>query len=113
MSLVEHFDEIQKLVAAGVGAVGGAFLMILKARKESSKDGKDIAASDATKDVIELLRQEVARLSRQNAALAELVNQLQIQVIALRRENSELDFIKRTASNLYGSQTSQSDPKRS
>ena len=48
------------------------------------------AIADANNGIITLLRAEIDRLSAQNTRLAIMVNDLQMQVIEIRKENHEL-----------------------
>jgi cell division protein FtsB len=74
--------------AAAVGIMK-LFERFRNTQKSSSMVGAEI-------DVIEGLRKALSRLSEQNGSLATSLNELQTEVIALRRENAELHLTVRS-----------------
>lgn len=90
LQLTPIIEEVQQL-APGVFAGGlAAALAWFRMRRVTARDNKGTTADDATAAVISMLRAEVQRLSDQNTKLAEIVNDLQMQVVALHTKNSEL-----------------------
>ena len=83
----------EKSVEAGGWLVAGAASVVLvlsKLRATMSQDKNGAAIADANNGIITLLRAEIDRLSAQNTRLAIMVNDLQMQVIEIRKENHEL-----------------------
>ena len=85
--MAESSGEIAGWIVAGGASLVAAVTLI---RKMISGSNKDAATDSATTDVIELLRSEVQRLSEQNQRFSVLISNLQLEVIALRDENSRL-----------------------
>lgn len=78
-------------IIAGAGAVAAALVVGLnKAVAILGKTRIDTAHSSAQAEVVNGLREELARMRMQNAELAETLNDLQKEVIYLRSENAEL-----------------------
>jgi FtsZ-binding cell division protein ZapB len=78
-------------VIVGTGGVGSSlWLLWKKFLVSNSKETKNLAASDAEVDVINLLRSEVKRLSEINVELANALNELQLENINLKREISNM-----------------------
>jgi FtsZ-binding cell division protein ZapB len=99
---LEVAKEFAGWIAAGISST---ILLYTKTRKVAAKDLKEGNAESATSDVIELLRAEVNRLAVQNAALAKIVGDLQLEVIAVREENGQLRAaLQRLGANIDGEQ---------
>lgn len=96
--------DLPELIAAGTTAlIGGAFAL-RKLQSQWVRDGGDMAGNEAKRDVIELMRDELQRLSKVNSELAIQVNKFQlenvqltsrlatvtIQMADLQHENAEL-----------------------
>lgn len=103
--------DVSSVTAWIVAAGGGILLGLVKLRSMLSSEKTSTAGSDASGGVIEMLRVEVNRLAEQNTRLATMVNDLQLQVIALRTENSELRTLILKDSNVQ--QYSKAADKRS
>lgn len=82
-----------------IGAVLAAVGSLVVGMKKLSKGWK---ADSAETEVIDLLRAEVARLSSQNTALADKLNELQKELITL---NSELARMTVENNNLHAEVT--------
>jgi FtsZ-binding cell division protein ZapB len=81
------YTEIGTLAA---GALGGLALAYYKLKKIIASDQAATQNDSAQINIVTLLREEINRLSEQNVKLARIVNTLQLEVITLRNENSEL-----------------------
>ena len=61
-----------------------------KIRRVNAYDKNEAESSNAHIGILDMLRDEINRLSVQNTKLTDIVNKLQIEVIELRQENAEL-----------------------
>ena len=86
-SFLQHLQDFGMWVVAPIAA---AFAGYFKITRAAANDVKNKDADHAASDVINLLREELARLSEQNSRLAEAVNNLQTEVLELRAENVTL-----------------------
>lgn len=74
------------LTAAGVAA-GSFILGWSRMAKNWAADRRDRVASDAATDIVSGLREEVARLQKVNAALADELNRMQLRCAELLGQN--------------------------
>lgn len=87
------------------GSVVGSSVFWLFIKRTISKSAAEstLASSEAAKiNVIELLREEVQRMSEVNTKLASGLNQLQIENVRLRREISSLHDTINTMTEQFG-----------
>lgn len=78
-----------ELVGAGIAALIGLAVSVKKLAKGWQSDG-------AETQVIEMLRSEVTRLSAQNVALAEKLNELQRELVSLNTELARMTIENNT-----------------
>jgi hypothetical protein len=76
--------------SAIVLALGSLAVGVRKLLRMSAADKAATARSDGETDVVELLRSEVERLGKQNAALAEFANRLQLELLQLQQTNGRM-----------------------
>lgn len=76
-------DNIKELVAMVTVALLGGALGLRRFQRQWSAEGSDIAGHQAKQDVIELMREEMTRLSKVNTELAMQVNKFQLENIQL------------------------------
>ena len=81
------YTELGTLAA---GVLGGLVLAYYRLKKIITSDQAAAQNDTAQINIVVLLREEINRLSEQNVKLARIVNTLQLEVITLRNENSEL-----------------------
>lgn len=82
------FEQVTQLALAFVIGGGGAAVVAKRTLKNLSATGAEI-------DVIEMLRKEVARLSAANDLLTQTVGELREELLQLREENAELRALLR------------------
>lgn len=81
------------VVATGVGIFSAAVFMLSRVWRSLTTDRKSNAQENAETGVITLLREEVTRLSNQNAMLMAAIAKLQQEIQELRAENARLDAL--------------------
>jgi hypothetical protein len=86
-TITQLYTEMGTLAA---GALGGLWIAYYRLKKIIASDQRSTQNDAAQINVVGLLREEINRLSEQNVKLARIVNTLQLEVITLRNENSEL-----------------------
>lgn len=87
---VELSDAGQSVLGWIVAAAASLVLGYRKIRRLSSADKNAETSTDTQTSIMEMLRNEVARLSEQNTKLTIIVSSLQLEIIALRDENAAL-----------------------
>ena len=76
---------------AGAGAIAAALVLgIQKVIKSFGESRTGLARDSAQADVVNGLRDELARMTEQNGKMADALNSLQLEVVKLRGENAEL-----------------------
>ncbi len=90
-----NYSFAEAVATAGAVATAAA-VGIMKLFERFRNTQKSSSMVGAEIDVIEGLRSELGRLSDQNGKLATSLNELQSEVIALRRENAELHLTVRS-----------------
>jgi FtsZ-binding cell division protein ZapB len=90
-----NYSFTEAVAAAGALATAAAvgFMKLFERLRNTQKASSFVGAEI---DIIEGLRTELSRLSDQNGSLATSLNDLQHEVIALRRENAELHLTVRS-----------------
>lgn len=83
-------NDVRDLAGWAAAGLASSILLYTKTRKTVASDDKATSGDMAITAVIDLLKAEVNRLALQNAALARIVSDLQLEVIAVRDENAEL-----------------------
>ena len=76
-------DNIKEWVAMATVAILGGALGLRRFQRQWTIEGTDIAGNQAKQDVIELMRDEMTRLSKVNSELALQVNKFQLENIQL------------------------------
>jgi len=84
-------------IATLLGTGGVIALGWQRLRRMWSADGVATAQHEAQTDVVQLMRDELARMAEQNSKLAAFVNNLQLRVAELNDQNSVL---QRTVASL-------------
>lgn len=99
-------SDIAEIVAGAAAAAAAivfglqkAVSFLTKARVDVAESSAKAAQANAQADVVHGLRDELARMTEQNAKLAMALNQLQLEVVGLRTENAEL---RQTIQTLHG-----------
>lgn len=92
MSFLDSLREFSAPEVVAGTAGGGSMIWLLFKRilVKSSEETKTLVTSDAQIEVINLLRDEVNRLSETNTKLATELNKLQLENINLKREIAQL-----------------------
>ena len=87
---VELNDAWHSVLGWVAAAAASVVLGYRKIRRMASADKNAETSTDTHTNVMEMLRNEVARLSEQNTKLTIIVSSLQLEIIALRDENAAL-----------------------
>lgn len=85
-TLVDLVDKFGTAFGAGVAALLG----LQKIRSAWSGDKLSAEKSDATSEVVKLLREELERLSAKNEALEAMIEEQRHEIIKLRRRVMQL-----------------------
>lgn len=86
----DFWGEVNTSTAVLMGALGAAVLGLRRILTGWATGKSEASKAMAEVDIVEQLRSEVARLADQNDKLAKTVNELQLQLIEVRRENADL-----------------------
>lgn len=81
------------VVATGFGIFSAVVFMLSRVWRSLTADRRSNAQENAETGVIALLREEVTRLSNQNATLMAAIAKLQQEIQELRAENARLDAL--------------------
>ncbi|MGZ5029023.1 MAG: hypothetical protein ACXWAT_00980 [Methylobacter sp.] len=87
MDLIKDLLTVIGALATCAGVMWGAFK---SAKVKEAVSDTEIVTTEAQCKVIEMLREEVERMSSSNAKLGSALAEFQLENVALRREISEL-----------------------
>lgn len=94
MSLDEITSKVTNEAGSVLGWVAAAAASIWvgfqRLRRVTSADQDKTEQNDANRDIVARMREEVDRLSAQNARLTRVIEELQTEVFHLRDENASL-----------------------
>jgi len=82
--------SIEELVAGGLLSAAGIFIFLKRIALRAAVDDTKISSVKAAREVIDLLRAEVERLSNINSTLAGEINSLKFENMKLNIKVSEL-----------------------
>lgn len=99
--LPEQIGGVAGWLAAGVA---GLFLGYGKIIRAFRADEKAATADYASNEVILMLRREITALGEQNAKLAKMVSDLQLEIISLRSDHAK--FLQTLSYEHHGQQIS-------
>lgn len=105
--MFENFNTTDAMTGGGV--VAAVVLGWQRALKLFSRDRADAASANAETGVVQLMRDELARLAEQNGVLAIAVNTLQNEIVELRKRNGELEVMVGRLKGEIGRLTSQGE----
>lgn len=88
--LIETAASNPEVIGGGIFGGFGAWLFLKKFLVRSAIETTNLSAADGYSDVIQTLRDEVKRLGEANADLAVMLNQIQLENIALKNELAKM-----------------------